>query len=76
MSFTDRELIRAAQIAYFTIDNDVISQAKSTSFTLSEIFNSSDKFRNSIYGDISMAVGFTVTESDIRSDVLNYIAQN
>ncbi len=37
MRYTDKKLIRAAQIAYFQINADILGEVKSKSYTLSEI---------------------------------------
>ena len=77
MNYTDKELIRAAQIAYLEINKDVIDDVSESSsshdYTLFELYNHSQLFRNGIYNEISKAADFTVTESDNRTDVLNRI---
>ena len=77
MNYTDKELIRAAQIAYLEINKDVIDDVSESSsshdYTLLELYNHSQLFRNGIYNEISKAADYTVTESDNRTDVLNRI---
>lgn len=86
MKYTDKQLIRASQIAYFCINTQAIGDINEwvksekevnplfeSTYTLSEFYEHSEMFRNSIYNDISKATGFTVTENDNRTDVLNRI---
>lgn len=72
MNYTDKELLRSAQIAYYDINemvmNDINEWVESVndetgnldfkaSFTLSELFNHSDTFKTSIYRSIAASLG-------------------
>lgn len=72
MKYTDKELLRSAQIAYYDINEDVIAdintwineeikisgnENKHASYTLSELFEHSPAFKNSIYRSIAASLG-------------------
>ncbi len=70
MNYTDKQLLRASQIAYYDINSDVIDDINiwieqeskkdneiTASYTLSELFNHSDTFKTSIYRSIAASLG-------------------
>lgn len=72
MNYTDKELLRSAQIAYYDINKQVIdeidqwvenerintgNQNFTANYTLSELFNHSDTFKTSIYRSIAASLG-------------------
>lgn len=81
MNYTDKELLRSAQISYYDINNQVIdeidkwvenerintgNQNFTASYTLSELFNHSVTFKDSIYSSLTESIGiegFTVDET-------------
>ncbi len=78
MNYTDKQLLRASQIAYYTINSDAIEQVQSvypdkaiTDYTLCDLFNYSEMFRNSIYESLTGTCGFPVTENDKEENVLD-----
>ncbi len=86
MNYTNKKLIRASQIAYFTINDQVIREMErwiesengklKANYTLSELFDHSKTFRISIYDSITRCVGndeYVVTENSNRENVLSII---
>ncbi len=72
MNYTDKQLLRSAQIAYYDINDEVISdidywieqernstgnQYFTASYTLCELFNHSETFKTSIYRSIAASLG-------------------
>lgn len=79
MKYTDKELIRASQIAYFTINNDVIREAQTTSYTLLELLEYSDTFKRSVYEDIiklSKTDNYTATTDSTKDEVLKHVSDS
>lgn len=77
MKYTDKKLIRASQIAYFIINDDVIREARFTSYTLSELLEHSDTFKRSVYEDIinlSKTDNYTATTDSTKDEVLKHVS--
>lgn len=74
MNFTDKELLRSSQIAYYDISSNAISEIPEeyrSLCTLKTLFCHSVTFRDSIYKSLSATCGFTVTENDKEENVLD-----
>ena len=87
MNYTDKELIRASQVAYFVINDQVMADIITwidnekengntiePNYTLFELFNHSETFRKSAYNDIC---NFTELEYNkvkdlTRNQILSY----
>ena len=78
MNYTDKQLLRAAQIAYYNINSYAISQVQSSypvntnGYTLCDLFNYSEIFRNSIYSNLTASIGvddFVVNEDTTLSQI-------
>jgi len=80
MNYTDKELIRASQVAYFIINNEVLNQTRNAiennnelnsiaqaDYTLSKLYEHSAIFRRSAYKDISSITGLSIDEAMSRS---------
>ncbi len=73
MNYTDKELLRSSQIAYYDINSNAIREVPEeykSMCTLNTLFRYSDVFKDSIYESLSATCGFTVTENDTREKVL------
>lgn len=70
MNYTDKQLLRAAQVAYYDINSNIIDDIYNwieqeskkdngitASYTLSELFNHSTTFKTSIYRSIAASLG-------------------
>lgn len=86
MNYTDKKLIRASQIAYFKLNDQVMSDIdrwieilngiQKPNYTLSELYEHSQTFRYSIYDSITKCIdigGYVVNEYSKREDVLSFI---
>ena len=74
MAYTDRELLRASQIAYYTVNNMVINElAKDniTDYSLQSLYNNSETFKDSIYYNISKTAGLG-EDYDYQTGDFNY----
>lgn len=75
MAYTDKELIRASQVAYLTINEEVITQVYRTldeesknsnnqtltiNYSLSELIKYSKTFKNSAYKDVANYAGLEI----------------
>lgn len=75
MNYTDKELLRAAQVAYYTINQELlreVTQSGINEYTLSNLFSSSEIFRNSIYSSLTASIGvddFVVNEDTTLSQI-------
>ena len=80
MNYTDKELIRASQVAYLSINLDAMNDMEEwvkrekninplfkTDFTLSKLYEHSAIFRRSAYNDISSITGLSIDEAMSRS---------
>lgn len=79
MSYTDKELIRASQIAYFTINSavfeEVDSNIKNSSYTLFDLYNYSDTFKKSVYEGICNLIkrdDYKSLDGLPREEILSY----
>ena len=58
MAYTDRELLRASQIAYYTVNERVVDEmGKDTNYSLQNLYNNSETFYLSIYENIKKTSG-------------------
>ncbi len=80
MDYTDKELIRASQIAYFTINNEAIEDVdtyiKHSSYTLYELYKYSETFKKSVYKGICNKSGldYEVAKNLSREEILSRIS--
>ncbi len=78
MNYTDKELIRAARLAYYQINREVMQEVlknnQSSSFTLSELYQYSETFKRSAYEAICNLTDHDYSElKDLNSEqILSY----
>ena len=84
MNYTDKLLLRSAQIAYYDINKDVIDEINAwvddvinntgnlefkASFTLCELFEHSNTFKDSIYSSLTESIGVEGFVVDDTTDI-------
>ena len=78
MAYTDKELLRASQIAYYTVNKEVMAELDKNDindYSLKSLYDNSDTFKNSIYYNISKAAGLG-DEFDYKNGDFNYENMN
>ena len=74
MSYTDKELLRASQIAYYTVNDTVLTDLNRkgvNDYSLKSLYENSETFKKSIYYNISKTAGLG-EDYDYQTGDFNY----